>query len=470
MVTYVPGFGEQLAPAMAQIASALQQIIDPNKGLREAVQTAVAKDPTLLQSLADANARTPGILRALGLGSVGDAISSVPESTAATIERKTSKQRVAQAETQTVINTDVLNKALELVQSGDPTSIEAAAKLLGSLTPTERRLQGAQADVAESKARVQAAAEPAQIKAAQLDYTDQTIREQVLNNAVKNIEGLGTINFQDVAKDMLAGKQPKNLLQIMSIPEARTALQQSLNALEFQRRDATDRYRMSLGSDNFWLQSAFNMYRTTGGSGSLQAWMSYLADPEVRKKAADLSEQDRNSLNTNERDLVDVANSVDVMDAKARSTQALSINRGITAQEAVIAEAIDHGEDISTIQRHVSDLNDLLQSKSVYTGRLYTAHYGDIPGSGKGLFHFTRTDLYYTDENGNVVPDTEPLIIGANSTTKQVVDANIMRATAQITSLPEGQWTEALDSLQANNPELYKRVKPNIDSLRKNPQ
>lgn len=124
-IPYLPGWGDELAKNLPQIGQNLTNIFNPNQKFEELFKASIAKDPTLLQSIAN----NPGLAESLGkmgLGNVGQSTAGlqIDPTVAANRTIAGSNARVAQAtETPTI---DAAKANARVAVETAPTKIESA--------------------------------------------------------------------------------------------------------------------------------------------------------------------------------------------------------------------------------------------------------------------------------------------------------------------------------------------------------
>lgn len=151
---YLKGWGDTLAETLPQIGNSVSHIVNPNIDFQNMFKAAIAKDPTLLQQIAN----NPGLAQALqqsGLGNIGQQTQGlgVDPSVAAQRGILQAQNQVSQGTIQPKIqqaqnDASLSGSQARVAQATEQSTIDSA-KNAASLTGAQAKLTGTKADEAE---------------------------------------------------------------------------------------------------------------------------------------------------------------------------------------------------------------------------------------------------------------------------------------------------------------------------------
>lgn len=466
MVQYIPGPESTLGPAFQQIAEGITKFFKPNLAFQMQMRDTLARNPQLIQHLADVEALAPGTLQNLGFGALGGIIQQTPESPAANVARTeratigdTQRQQVQGEALKTKLDITKLQTATKIL--GDPEQAQvakdAALQLLTGQTEAQRETATAGAQTAKVKATEAEAELPANLKKTALEG-------RVLDEALKTLpDDLKGVNFRQLARQFARGElDGATLTSIYMTPGMHQAFEAARHDEMFAQTQALQRWLASFREgdkdDNTLTQQAFRLY-SESNAGTLDAWRT-LIGPGGRKKALSLSAKPVESLTQDERDLVDAYKAEQELQANEIRKRNQGFSQVINEAVNRINTARQRDEPESVIQTHVQNLQQELNAKAAITGRQVTAHYGKVPDIGaneQGFFDFNGKGLYFTDDSGKRVDEAEIYgNIRVNS------DSEMRRQAAQLVGEIAGFDADtkaaALKRIEQNNPAVYALV------------
>lgn len=492
MVQIIPGAGEQIAPAIAAFSQGLEKYLKPNAEFQKAMQKAVGGNPELAQQLADLEKNAPGTLERMGFGDMGHVIAGIPESAASQFQRKnrgeiiqTQEEQLKLKKNQTGFDLGRLNDTINFLKDPANKAINAdeILKRLTGQTATERKIQGAEAGVAERKAaatarsaeagatsaEAAATAAPAQAQAAIAEagatVAQAGVARKAYDAALKSAPNLAQTDFLRTARDFVAGKADgATISALFNTPGAKEALSKAISAVEEERQLAL---RESIASmhgktdqkDMLLTREAFARYQATKGAGTLQAWKKILDDPAAveaarSKKPADLTQDDK--------DIMHAADAQDQMQDNQKLLEVKQLNVGIAESLSKLQTAAKQGAGAEVMNTYLNNLNSVLAQKGQSTGQTYMARYGARPEVGSSDKSFLGTwgegsGLYYVDATGKRVDESK--ILADPMTGNEAVRADALRAFATLQGIKDPKQKQVeMDKMKQLRPDIYKMV------------
>jgi hypothetical protein len=440
-IQYIPGPEAILNPAFQQIAAGAQQLIDPDREFRKAMQMAVASNPQLLQTLADISKKAPGVLQSLGLGkNLSATIGNVPESTQSQIDRATSGNVVETAKTtaktaqvQSGMSLQQAMEMADLLKNEPGLSREAAyAKVMGQ---TRAATESEQIGLEANKMKL-----AAMKKVQAMNLTAEELLERNKGLTARDILD-GKLNFKDLTT--LFGSEYGDAIK----PFVDWELRKRQMDLEHSRLLIRSRQ----DADEWYKQHKFTIAanrQMTTDVGRIEDWQNYLFDPNTRKKAIELSKKDYASLSEDEKGIVDIYKA-EVREGQYRMTQQTSrLAQEVNRNTSVIREMKIKGEKPEAIEPKVYLLNKILED----AGSPYTVSYEKVK---RGWFG-SNEELVYRDRNKNIVPAAEaegdPLGVEAPRTRSEFppdLSSKIDEGERRLRSLSPGARLAAVEDLAA---------------------
>jgi hypothetical protein len=406
-INYIPGPEQLLVPAAREIVQGVNDFINPNFAFQKAMQKTLAADPELMIKLVDVEKATPGTLKRLGFGRIGDALSAMqesPEGEVARTERDTIvKGKKLNLENLVLQNENVnkvLTKAAEMIAQNTDLTTDAAMQMLTKQTSAERRTSEAQATTAEQTARV--AGKKADFDIQTIDLTAKTLKE-----AVVHLPELGTIDFREEARKFLDGQLSGRMSSTyFTHPQARESFIESIEAITRERALAAqeDLARVRSGAsgrevtENFRMQKAFQEYQRSGGVGTLDQWKSFLFDPATQQRAKALLANPK-SAKPEDRELIAIAKVTEQQVNIDKLNQITTVAQNIDKQWNTLQESTKENRESS-----IASMNMLLSQRSELGGPKL-----NVRLNPRGALLPARWE--FVDEAGNVYTGDQAMAI-----------------------------------------------------------
>lgn len=463
-IQILPSTGDAIAGTIKDIASGIDKFINPNKDLQLAVQRTVATNPELLQHMADLEANAPGTMGRLGLGNLAPIIAAVPQSAAAIGEQaiRPGMARQATAQQQATTSTaelttskaqltgDIVKKAGNIMAQDPSISFDAALRTLTGETKSERTVADAKAKVAPVEAD---AALAAAIRARKLP------------------ENLDEIDWTTEARDFLNGDLAGGAATAyFGNKDTRDAFTHAIQGILTQRQiDATSAWRASRGgntTDNLEKRQAFAMYQRTGGTANLDAWRSYLFDPNARQKAEELLVSGAKPKDASEKALLDIATINKEQKLTTASTKIIKINSAIKTN----LDAIEKADSPDNREQLINSLNISLQQRAQLGGMDVKAEWKDE--AWYNLFSGGDRLIFKDRKTGKVIdPDTINAVI-SDPNARDIQGppmSDLGRQSLQaILALPESARGAALNKMRMqlkSKPEAVREVEQALQGI-----
>lgn len=452
MVQVMPDPGPQIAQALAAIGSGLQGIIAPGAQFQIGMRDAMAKNPELLQQLADLEYQNPGSMERLGLGKLGGAVKLVKPTIDTEVNTRTREDQVKAKTGSVQLEAKVLAKMLEAGADPEMLADVASKKLVGQTTD-ERRISKVNADVAESRAG-------AIIAEAEQQRT-------ILAQAAKNHPEIAGVNFMQEARDFLNGRlSGDKVAAYYNTPGSREAFTAGINLVMIEQREAAQLLAGGgTATQRQQTQEAFNRWTRSGHRGSLQAWQTFMFDPKARESISKILDKPILKRSPQEKDLLEVYQADSDFEAMLDMERAAMFQKTFADHMGRIKKIREEGGP-DEVKTHVDALNDFLESRNRITGRNYRAVYEKNVNTLWPDSH----DFYFADENGIRVDES---VVAANlKSPNSEIQAESIRALTQITTavkpeeMSDADWAESIqltiDRIAAAKPKVAEQVLRNL--------
>lgn len=430
-----------ITDSLGQIAEAAAQYINPFHNLQVAMRNKILQDKDLAQKLSDLNDSSPGLLKAFGLGKVGDEIAKIPPSAAQIIKRNT-------------------QAALEQASQNPANQQIRATKEVTGMTPSDVTKEGA-AQTVLTQPGVAAIAgtkdvtglTPTQIMQENIEAGNIAAAQQYF---AKNPDA----SVNDVANGLLSGKLSlKDAGALYTIPGIGKSLSESVNAkMHLADINAMMQWRKSMKDDQFGdaldkikLTRAAIAWQQMGMAGDPGTLSQYMFDPATRQHAMDLLANPSSAKTVQDQQLLQTVQGVQRFDQAKRSQQVSQAGTTIRIMSEKIASDIGKMNP-SAQEAALQGLQSMLNVRASFGAQQLTAHIGKVPGASSITHWFGGpTTLYYTDARGNVVsPDV--------ATSQSGIDP-------QIQSLVNKAYTNYLKAPAAQRQQLLQGTDPEIRDL-----
>lgn len=366
MVQILPGFEAQLGKDIASIFDSVQNVIDPDYHLKEAVRQKVIADPTYAQNLANFAYNNPEIYKKMGLNKIGDVISGMSPDLKTVIDRATK---------------GYVKEEMEKPDS-ELAKYSAQQKLFGTSQEDFRQNQiqtlQASANLAGTKKRNQA-----------LDYNltqlgresdRESLAQKAVTDAMNNYAGLEKADLPGLAKRLVSGKYQEGdsalVSQIYAVPGLREqwllAVQHQKNLEEIEaKKQAIIEERKYTSQD-----SAVKAWLASDRAGNPTLWRKLMEDPETQQRYTDLMADPSIAETPEDLMLVQMGDSIN---AKQNGKNAEAIKQTITAMRNVFKDLgylkgkLGDNFSVDDVKQSVDQLNTIFNLMNDKTGRMYLA-------------------------------------------------------------------------------------------------
>jgi hypothetical protein len=424
-ITYIPGPEGLLAPAAAQIAQGLEQFINPNRQFQRAMQAELAKNPAMIQQLADLESSAPGLLESMGFGNLGASIANVPQSIQAMIQQG-SRGAVTEA-LRDKSNVDI-----------------AATKAVTGQTPTEISADRVRKLISEQG--VKAMDDPevaAYVGRASLGYKPGDVASQKFEEATmtKGLQMLSEGPDITISKFLNNEYSPAELNAIFATPMGK--------ALGAQLDVYTNRIRAQAMKDNreetlnkLYQAEAYDLAKRTG---------EFDLNAALRIVKGDVTPE---TAGANEKKIF---KKLADMEADEKAAVVLKIDNAITtaiSRFSTIKKAKGVSEQQASTSRQaiVKQIDNLLQSRAGLGAPAYRVEMK----SEDPFFGAPRDMLTFKDPFGNTVP-AELALAGVPPAPNAEQTSMVNKAYQDIMK-PGVDKAKALKALEAANPVIYGEV------------
>lgn len=431
---YIPGPAETLAPALQVFMEGLNHAIDPNYKLREAVKANMAMNPELLQNLANAEAKSPGTLAALGLGKIGETVAQTPADVKTQDEITNRQSILDNAQANRTSNTEQAKLKGNLAAAGnaaiaDPNSIASkeAGNIAATGMPSWEMATGQQ-------------------KQEYMKMTQQVIKDGV------------PITVQKLEKGEYT---PEQMIGIFNSPLGE-GLKLMVDADNEKYRRALMNRQITADSamQRLMLNQAFQLYQDTR-AGSPQAFMALMADP---KRARDLADHPEKAVTAEDKAILAAQQGIDHLNVADRVKQNSEVRKNIEAAQ-ISLRAVKPNDPNADVQRAsaVNDLNQAFANRAALLGTpAFKAEYKTIVKS----FWPDSKEIVYTDETGNEVPESVAMNGYPTDTQFEQTVGRTFNELRKVQNDPVA-FEKALGEVKSKNPTVYSAVLARLNSMKK---
>jgi hypothetical protein len=479
MVFIEPGLAEQIGTGgIDKFIAGINHVINPDYNFQEAMKVQLATNPKLAQELSDLETNAPGTLKSLGFGPLTKVLTAIPESASGQVAREAKPEIVAgqKAEIQAKsaeaqFQGKSFADALAAIKGDDPASVQLRHELInrmvtGSISPEEDvALKQAQTREQQSRADILKAQEPGVIAKAQIE-------NKQYQHLLDNYPAIAAMDPVQITRDLMNNKNPGDLVGFLTQgPAAQEALTQA--RIIFEAQAARDQRLLMWAQIHAAkdpehaanIQAAKQMLIKTN-TGTLAAWYTAITDPEkveqIKTKA-----NGGGALNQDEKDILKVDEAQRQQQNVIDEKEAAGLNAQLFRAKSAVESAIRNNASEADIALGMEGLNASLNARVPITGRKIVAVYGNKPDVGSSipvehsLFHpFSGPrGLYYIDENGNRVKDSEAFTPAKPNTVGGNLNADEARVLAVIKSKTDpAEKARYIEIIKKNSPAIYAKI------------